>query len=91
MGNIPEAESGGSRMSREVHVRFCEGLGLQCPGLLNPYVPTSEGWLYLSIIMDLYSRKVIGWAMSDRMTDLRRQIRRRSVRDEDAGVQSPVL
>ncbi len=33
------------------------------------YVPTSEGWLYLSIIMDLYSRKVIGWAMSDRMTD----------------------
>src|SRR5260221_707373 len=25
----------GSRMSREVHVRFCEGLGLQCPGLLT--------------------------------------------------------
>jgi RNA-directed DNA polymerase len=26
----------GSRMSREAHVRFCEGLGLQCPGLLTP-------------------------------------------------------
>ena len=26
----------GSRMNREVHVRFCEGLGLQCPGLLIP-------------------------------------------------------
>src|SRR5438094_296355 len=25
----------GSGMSREVHVRFCEGLGLQCPGLLT--------------------------------------------------------
>src|SRR5690348_11336777 len=25
----------GSRMSCEVHVRFCEGLGLQCPGLLT--------------------------------------------------------
>lgn len=33
------------------------------------YVPTSEGWLYLSIIIDLYSHKVIGWAMSERMTD----------------------
>jgi hypothetical protein len=26
----------GSRMSREAHVRFCEGLGLKCPGLLTP-------------------------------------------------------
>jgi transposase InsO family protein len=33
------------------------------------YVPTSEGWLYLSVIIELYSRKVIGWAMSNRMTD----------------------
>jgi len=32
------------------------------------YVPTKEGWLYLSVVLDLYSRKVIGWAMSSRMT-----------------------
>jgi transposase InsO family protein len=29
---------------------------------------TEEGWLYLAVIIDLYSRKVIGWAMSERMT-----------------------
>ncbi len=29
------------------------------------YVPTQEGWLYLSGIMDLYSRKLVGWAMSE--------------------------
>jgi putative transposase len=29
------------------------------------YVPTKEGWLYLAAVMDLYSRKVVGWAMSD--------------------------
>lgn len=32
------------------------------------YVPTKAGWLYLATVMDLYSRRVIGWAMSDRMT-----------------------
>lgn len=29
------------------------------------YVPTTEGWLYLAVILDLYSRRVVGWAMSD--------------------------
>lgn len=33
------------------------------------YVLTREGWLYLAVVMDLYSRKVVGWAMGDRMTD----------------------
>ncbi len=32
------------------------------------YVPTREGWLYLSVFIDLYSRAVIGWSMSNRMT-----------------------
>ncbi|MFN7096841.1 MAG: IS3 family transposase, partial [Gammaproteobacteria bacterium] len=32
------------------------------------YVRTQEGWLYLAIVIDLYSRKVIGWAMDKRMT-----------------------
>lgn len=30
------------------------------------FVPTREGWLYLAVLLDLYSRKVVGWAMSDR-------------------------
>jgi transposase InsO family protein len=33
------------------------------------YLPTSEGWLYLTVVMDLYSRKVVGWPMSDRMKE----------------------
>ncbi|MBZ5877853.1 IS3 family transposase [Chromohalobacter israelensis] len=32
------------------------------------YLATGEGWLYLAVLIDLFSRKVIGWAMSDRMT-----------------------
>jgi transposase InsO family protein len=31
------------------------------------YVPTAEGWLYLALILDLFSRKLVGWAMSDSM------------------------
>jgi transposase InsO family protein len=30
------------------------------------YIWTSEGWLYLAVILDLYSRRVIGWAPSRR-------------------------
>lgn len=32
------------------------------------YIGTDEGWLYLAVVLDLYSRKVVGWSMSDRMT-----------------------
>ena len=32
------------------------------------YIWTLEGWLYLVVILDLFSRQVVGWAMSDRMT-----------------------
>ncbi|MBU9843665.1 IS3 family transposase [Rahnella ecdela] len=32
------------------------------------YLRTDEGWLYLAVIIDLWSRAVIGWAMSSRMT-----------------------
>jgi putative transposase len=31
------------------------------------YIETQEGWLYLAAILDLYSRKIVGWAMSERM------------------------
>ena len=30
-------------------------------------IPTREGWLYLCVFMDLYSRAIIGWSMSERM------------------------
>ena len=28
------------------------------------YIPTKEGWLYLAVVIDIYSRKVVGWSMS---------------------------
>ena len=31
------------------------------------YIPTSEGWLYLAVILDLFTRKVVGWAMRDHL------------------------
>jgi len=33
------------------------------------YIPTGEGWLYLAVILDLYSRFAVGWALSERITD----------------------
>lgn len=35
------------------------------------YIRTYEGWLYLGVVIDLFSRQVVGWSMSDRInTDL---------------------
>lgn len=31
------------------------------------YIPTKEGWLYLCVFLDLYSRSVIGWSMQDNL------------------------
>lgn len=31
------------------------------------YIWTTEGWLYLAIVLDLYSRRIVGWATSDRL------------------------
>jgi transposase InsO family protein len=31
------------------------------------YIPTQEGWLYLATILDLYARRIVGWAMSERI------------------------
>ena len=32
------------------------------------YIETQEGWLYLAAILDLYSRKIVGWAMRERIS-----------------------
>lgn len=32
------------------------------------YIPTHEGWLYLAVVLDLFSRKVVGWSMAERLT-----------------------
>lgn len=53
------------------------------------YIPTIEGWLYLAVVMDLYSRKIVDWAMSHRLLDtvvtdaLKMALFRRKVRAMD--------
>ena len=32
------------------------------------YLPTKAGWVYLAVVIDLFSRKVVGWKLSDRLT-----------------------
>jgi transposase InsO family protein len=32
------------------------------------FVPTREGWLYLAVVLDLFSRRVVGWSLNERMT-----------------------
>ena len=31
------------------------------------YIWTAEGWLYLAVLIDLFSRRIVGWAVSDRL------------------------
>jgi putative transposase len=31
------------------------------------YIRTHEGWLYLAVVLDLFSRQVVGWSMSSRI------------------------
>jgi len=52
------------------------------------YLKTAEGWLYLSVLLDLYSRRVIGWSVSEGLetqlpeASLRMALRRRGVTRE---------
>jgi putative transposase len=52
------------------------------------YLPTKEGWLYLSAQMDLYSRRIVGWAVADHLESslvllsLQRALNARPLRDD---------
>jgi len=32
------------------------------------YIPTGEGWLYLAVVLDLFSRRIVGWSMDETIT-----------------------
>ena len=32
------------------------------------YIPTAEGWLYLAAMLDLFSRRIVGWSMGPAIT-----------------------
>ena len=58
-------------MNREVHVRFCEGPRAKLPRPTHPFLPTLAGFLYLAVILDAWSRRIVGWAFS---TDLKTRV-----------------
>ena len=54
-------------MSREVHVRFCEGPKVKLLRPTHPYIPIGRGFLYLVAIIDWASRAVLAWRLSNTM------------------------
>ena len=46
---------------------YCENANEKWAGDIT-YLWSNEGWLYLAVVLDLFSRRVIGWSMSSRMT-----------------------
>ena len=50
-------------MSREAHVQFCERLWAKFPWPTQPYIRILTGFVYLAVIIDIYSRKIVGYAI----------------------------
>jgi putative transposase len=49
------------------------------------YIRVAEGWVYLAAVLDLYSRKIVGWSMSSRIdTELTRTALRRAIKTRKA-------
>jgi transposase InsO family protein len=51
-------------LNRKYQVEAVAGLNRAWAGDIT-YVPTAQGWLYVAVVLDLKSRKVIGWSMKD--------------------------
>ena len=56
-------------LNREYQVDAVVGLNRAWAGDIT-YIPTAQGWLYVALVLDLKSRKVIGWSMRDSWTDV---------------------
>jgi len=55
---------GQNLLNRQYQVEAVPGLNRAWAGDIT-YVPTAQGWLYVAVVLDLKSRKVIGWSMKD--------------------------
>jgi transposase InsO family protein len=51
-------------LNREFQVEAVAGLNRAWAGDIT-YIPTAQGWLYVAVVLDLKSRKIIGWSMKD--------------------------
>lgn len=52
-----------NRLNREYQVEKIQELNRTWAGDIT-YIPTAQGWLYLAVVLDLKSRRVIGWSMT---------------------------
>lgn len=55
-----------NNLNREYNVEQIAGLDRVWAGDIT-YIPTAQGWLYLAVVLDLKSRRVIGWSMNETM------------------------
>jgi putative transposase len=67
------------------------------------YLPTAAGWVYLAVVLDLFSRKVVGWSISESLAtplvsdalrkaiELRRPAPGQLLHHSDCGCQSPAM
>ena len=63
-GARPECAIAGNVLDRQF-----EAQGPNCKWAADfTYVDTAEGWLFLAVVMDLYSRRIVGWSMKPEMT-----------------------
>jgi len=61
----------GSRMSREAHVRFCEGQQVKFLRSTHPFVATWAGFVYVAFVTDVFARRIVGWRVGRSLhTDL---------------------
>ena len=62
-----DSDHGGSVAGNVLDQDFTTDGPNQKWGVDISYVWTAEGWLYLAVVLDLFSRKIVGWHLSDRM------------------------
>lgn len=62
-----DSDHGGPVASNVLDQDFTTTAPDQKWGVDISYVWTAEGWLYLAIVLDLFSRRIVGWQLSDRM------------------------
>ena len=55
-----------NHLDRKYQVEAIEDINQKWAGDIT-YIPTAQGWLYLAVVLDLKSRRVIGWSMADNM------------------------
>jgi putative transposase len=62
-----DSDHGGPVAPNVLDQNFAADAPNQKWGVDISYIWTNEGWLYLAIVLDLFSRRIVGWAISDRM------------------------